>query len=77
MDYILIFINTHNALLCEKILKDVEIDVNILPTPSHISNSCGISIGISNNDFDKINDLILNNKIFVKFIYDLKNNCQI
>ena len=73
-DYILIFSNTHNAINCEKVLINYNIDVTVLPTPSNISNSCGISIGIYKNDFDKVKKFILNKNISIKFIYDIKNN---
>lgn len=73
MDYILIFNNTHNALLAEKVLNERKIYMVILPTPSYISNSCGISIGINGNDLNEINELILKEKINIKCIYDNKN----
>lgn len=73
MDYILIFNNTHNALLAEKVLNERKIYMVILPTPSYISNSCGISIGINGNDLNEINELILEEKIKIKYIYDNKN----
>lgn len=76
MDYILIFNNTHNALCCEKILNEMKILITILPSPSHISGSCGISIGINQNDFDEVKRII-NKKINVKCIYDPKNNLMI
>lgn len=73
MDYILIFNNTHNALSCEKILNEMNISMTILPNPSHISGSCGISIGINKIDFDEVKKII-NKQINVKSIYDIKNN---
>lgn len=73
MDYILIFNNTHNALLAEKVLNERKIYMVILPTPSYISNSCGISIGINGNHLNEINELILKEKIKIKGIYDNKN----
>ena len=73
MDYILIFNNTHNALLAEKILNERKIYMVILPTPSYISNSCGISIRINGKDLNKINELVYEGKIKIKCIYDNKN----
>lgn len=77
MDYILGFINTHNALQCEKILIEMNFDISIIPTPSYISNSCGISIGIKHSDIGLINKLITDKKIFVKFIYDINKKTYI
>lgn len=71
MDYILVFANTHNALHCEKILEEINFDIRIMPTPSYITNSCGISIGIKNKDLNEVNKIIKDGKIYVKFIYDI------
>lgn len=74
MDYILIFKNTHDALYCEKLLIEMKISINIIPTPSNVARSCGISIGINYVDLDQIKKGILDNKIRVKEIYDVKKN---
>lgn len=77
MRYILIFLNTHNALNCEKVLIENKINLEVLPTPSYISNSCGISIGINEENIDKILELIENKKISVKLIYDKVNKINL
>ena len=55
------------------VLNERKIYMVILPTPSYISNSCGISIGINGNHLNEINELILKEKIKIKGIYDNKN----
>ncbi len=77
MRYILIFLNTHNALNCEKVLIENKINLEVLPTPSYISNSCGISIGINEENIDKILELIENKNISVKLIYDKVNKINL
>ncbi len=71
MRYILIFINTHDALKCEKILSEISINIMVLPTPSNIANSCGISIGIDYESIDIVDKLIEQGKILIKSIYDV------
>ena len=73
MEYILVFINTHNALNCEKVLENKKINITVMPTPSYISNSCGISIKIKEENLENVKELINEGSIQVKFIYDIKN----
>lgn len=77
MDYILVFTNTHNALNCEKILERQNIPITVMPTPSYISNSCGISIRINEKLLEKIRELIEKKEIQIKFIYDIEKNQNI
>ncbi len=74
MEYILIFENTYKALECERVLKLKNLDLVILPSPSYITNSCGIAIGVKNENLEMIYDLIEREEIFVKNIYDNKTN---
>lgn len=73
MEYILIFSNTHLALKCEKILNENNIKINILPAPTYLTNSCGISIGIQKENINNILDLIKKEKIIIRDIYDNVN----
>lgn len=70
MEYILIFPNTHRALECEKILTDKQIRFKILPAPSYVTRSCGICISILMNDIEVIYNLIRDNKVVIKSIYN-------
>lgn len=74
MDYLLIFKNTHYALACEKIFTQQNVCYNIMPSPSQVSNSCGISIAVKNNDLEMIKGMLEKKIISVKCIYDVKNN---
>lgn len=56
--YLITFKNTHSAISSEKILKEKGIEVVVMPTPTTITKSCGISIRISTNDFEKVKNLI-------------------
>ncbi|BAK81896.1 DUF3343 domain-containing protein [Candidatus Arthromitus sp. SFB-rat-Yit] len=70
MEYILIFSNTHRALKCEEILTQMSIKLNIVPVPTHITNSCGIGIGIYRKDFENSIKILEEKNILIKYIYD-------
>lgn len=67
--YVLVFKNTLDSIKAEKFLKNNSIDMTIMPTPTGITQSCGISIKISPDDIDKIKELITENKLTVKTIF--------
>lgn len=67
--YILTFENTLGAINGESELKEKKIKVEIMPTPTSITKSCGISIKVKSEDMQEINRLIEENKIRIKNIY--------
>lgn len=67
--YIIVFKNTHDAIQSEKVLKEKGIAVVVMPTPTKITHSCGISIGFSIENIDKINEFIEKEEIVIKNIY--------
>lgn len=67
--YILTFQNTLGAINGESILKERKMKIEIMPTPTSITKSCGISIKIKNEDIDKIKELASENKINIKSVY--------
>lgn len=68
-DFIMIFNNTHEAMEGEKVFKSNNIKFIIMPTPTYITKSCGISIRYSGEEENKVellyNDLKFKN-IYVK-----------
>nr|WP_123055077.1 DUF3343 domain-containing protein [Clostridium sp. JN-1] len=72
--YILTFENTHGAISGESILKDNNVEVAVMPTPTFITKSCGLSIRINEKYIDDVKQLIKNKKIEVKKIYMRKDN---
>lgn len=55
--YIVVFKNTHDAMAGEKFLKEKEYSFRIMPTPTSITQSCGICIRVENeDDIKKIKD---------------------
>lgn len=70
--FIIVFNNTHNAIEGEKILKAEGIAVTIMPTPSQITQSCGISIKFEEKDLNIIENMIQLEKLHIKNIYNKK-----
>ncbi|MBE6067358.1 MAG: DUF3343 domain-containing protein [Clostridium lundense] len=67
--YVLVFKNTLDSIKAEKFLKENSINMTIMPTPTGITQSCGISIKINPDDIDKIKELIKENKLTTKAIF--------
>jgi hypothetical protein len=67
--YIITFNNTHGAISAESVLKETGIKNIIMPTPTFITKSCGLSLKVENDDIEKIKELIQNDKITAKGIY--------
>ena len=67
--YVLTFQNTHGAISAESILKEKNIKIEIMPTPTGITKSCGISIKFSEEYVEKIKDLIKDKSINIKNSY--------
>lgn len=63
-----------DAIKGEKILSERKLIIEVMPTPTSITKSCGISILIKEEDFSLVKDLISENKISVKHIYLMENN---
>ncbi|MPQ43770.1 DUF3343 domain-containing protein [Clostridium tarantellae] len=68
-DFIIVFNNTHEAMAGEKIFKENNIKFMIMPTPTYITKSCGISIRFKECELSKIDILISNKQITFKNIY--------
>lgn len=64
--YILTFENTHNAINGESVLKVNNIKAAVMPTPTFISKSCGISLRVSEEELDRVKALIIEEKIKIK-----------
>ena len=67
--YLITFKNTHGAISGEKILKGIGFEVIVMPTPTSITKSCGISLRIKIEDFDKVYMLSKDKTIEVENIY--------
>lgn len=67
--YIMVFNNTHEAMAAEKLMETENIGVMVMPTPTYITKSCGISLRFDENSVEKINKLINEEKVKFKNVY--------
>ncbi len=65
--YIIVFKNTHDAMSAEQKLNGLNYKFRIMPTPTLITQSCGICIRIEEEE--KLNEIINDNTIEFKNIY--------
>lgn len=61
--YLITFKNTHSAISAEKIVKAKGFEVIVIPTPTTLTKSCGISLRIKPEDFPQLSDLIKSKEI--------------
>lgn len=68
MDYtIIVFKNTNDAMVGERRLKELNYDFRIMPTPTSITQSCGICIRIEDDNI--IKKILDSKEIEFKSIY--------
>ena len=67
--YIMTFQNTHEAMKAERETINEKIKVVVIPTPTYITKSCGISLKIEEENIQSIINLIKSEKINVKEIF--------
>lgn len=72
MYYIIVFKNTHTAMSGEKKLKEIGINFRIMPTPTTITQSCGICIRLEEEA--NVNRVINEKLIEFKAIYKRDSN---
>ncbi len=70
--YIIVFKNTLDAMNAEKILKDENIIFKMMPTPTAITQSCGICVRIEEKTY--IDNIISRDIIRYKNIYEKDKN---
>ena len=67
--YIVTFQNTHEAMKAERESIKKQIKLIVIPTPTYITKSCGISLKIEEDEIQNIIDLIKLETIKVKEIF--------
>lgn len=70
--YIIVFKNTHTAMSGEKKLQEIGMNFRIMPTPTTITQSCGICIRLE--DENSLNRVINEEIIEFKAIYKRDSN---
>lgn len=69
-DFIMVFNNTHEAMDGERIFKNKGIKFMIIPTPTYITQSCGISIRFNETEIKTVEELYNNEEIKFKNVYE-------
>ena len=67
--YIVTFQNTHEAMKAEREALQNGIKIVIVPTPTYITKSCGISLKVDDANIQSIIDLVKLENINVKEIF--------
>lgn len=67
--YLIVFKNTHDAIQGEKVLKEEGLNVIIMPTPTYITKSCGISVRFNTSDVEKVKEIVGQDKMEIKNMY--------
>lgn len=67
--YLITFENTHSAMNAETVLKQNSIKNIVMPTPTYITKSCGISIKFDKADLPMVIKLIKDESIKIKVVY--------
>ena len=70
--YIIVFKNTLEAMNGEKVLKEEGFNFRMMPTPTVITQSCGICVRIEDENY--IDEIIKRNIIKYKGIYIKEDN---
>jgi len=72
--YLVTFKNTHDAIKGESIANKKKLKVRVMPTPTKITKSCGISLEMNNENMLIFKDEIKKEKMNINNIYLIKNN---
>lgn len=67
--FIMVFNNTNDAMNGEKTFKDNNIEFVIMPTPTYITQSCGICIRFGEKMLGTVNSVIEKDNLKYKNIY--------
>ncbi|MCB2290645.1 DUF3343 domain-containing protein [Clostridium sp. CS001] len=67
--YVVTFQNTHEAMKGEREAIKKQIKVVVIPTPTYITKSCGISLKIDEENIQNIVELIKSETINVKEVF--------
>lgn len=70
--YIIVFKNTLDAMSGEKTVKEMRLSFRMMPTPTSITQSCGLCVRL--DDEEAVNKVINEGNISYKNIYKRENN---
>ena len=62
-----LFQNTRKVIQAEKLCKEAQIALTVMPVPSCISSECGMCILVAESDVERVTALLKNNHIECEF----------
>lgn len=68
---VIIFYSTSAALRVESLAKKGKLIVKLIPVPRNLSSDCGICLWFNNEDKQKIEEILKENKIEYENIYKI------
>jgi len=71
---IVTFNNTHEAMKAESVCINEKIKVTMMPTPTYITKSCGISLKVDIGIVNNLKGIIKDKKMEFKTIYQFTDN---
>jgi hypothetical protein len=74
MNLILTFPSTHAALKCEKILREKNIPIEVIPIPRYLSADCGIALRFPSNFKQQVENIIQTLRLDFKEIHEEKTS---
>ncbi len=70
--YVISFDSTHHAIKAEKLLKEADLSIKMMPTPREITASCGLSIRFEMGDLERVEEIISKEELAIKGKYEIK-----
>jgi len=68
---VVIFYSTSAAIRVESLAKRGKLMVKLIPVPRNLSSDCGICLRFNNEDKQKINEILIENKIEYDDIHEI------
>lgn len=69
--YVISFDSTHHAIKAEKLFKEHNLNIKMMPTPREITASCGLSIRFEAGDLEEVGEIISKEELLVKGKYEI------
>lgn len=69
--YVISFDSTHHAIKAEKLFKEANLNIKMMPTPREITASCGLSIRFEEADLGEVEKIISDEELNVKGKYEM------
>lgn len=70
--YVVSFDSTHHAIKAEKLFKENNLNIKMMPTPREITASCGLSIRFEVEDLEAVESIIIKDELSIKGKYLIK-----